>query len=365
MLETILGIETSCDETSLAIVQVEKNNSAVQSVRVLSHVVHSQVEIHQPFGGVVPEVAARDHLAKIQGCAEECFRLAGLQPLHIDAVAVTMGPGLIGALMVGVLYARGFALGLKVPLRAVNHVDAHLAPALYLPNWSKSQLGQECAVPRRQGSALALTVSGGHCHLAYLPEKGPKTILGTSLDDACGEAFDKTAKLLGLPYPGGPEIEKLAQNGDATAFQFPIKLSDVSQPFMFSYSGIKTSVIHAVRKALGNPRGKISGKGLPEQFKANIAASFQAAAIEQLFDRVRNALKSYPDVQRLYIAGGVAANSHFRAQAQKLKVECQFAPLPLCSDNATMIALQGAIAWEDGFKQHPYPRYYGKNKVKQ
>ena len=223
-LKTLLAIESSCDETALSVVQargehapssfalepVQTSWQPLQQVRVLAHLVESQTASHQPFGGVVPEVAARDHLAIIHPLALRALAQSGLQASELDGIVVTLGPGLIGALMVGVLFARGLATALDRPLWGVNHVDAHLAPTFLLPDFLPTKhLGQWFLIPHTPFPALALTVSGGHCHLSRIATPHERVVLGRTADDACGEAFDKVAKLLGCDYPGGPEIERV------------------------------------------------------------------------------------------------------------------------------------------------------------
>lgn len=358
---TLMAIETSCDETAVSIVQSECTSLTQfpDRVRVLAHQVESQTEIHQPFGGVVPEIAARDHLAKIHGIAKNALAESGLPASALDGLAVTMGPGLIGALMVGVLFARGLALALGIPLHAVNHVDAHLAPALLMPSFSpRSDLGRWFETPHLNFPALSLTVSGGHCMLSLVRSHTERQILGRTADDACGEAFDKIAKLLGLPYPGGPEIERLAAIAGGSRFSFPAAINNRDNRHGFSFSGVKTAVLECVRKQTGQTLGKISGAGLSPDLKCEIAWAFQEAAIGQLVDRLQNALTDHKDIVRCaLVAGGVAANTRFRTALQQLGVPVHFAPLALCSDNATMIALQAFLAAADGFAQQPFARY--------
>jgi N6-L-threonylcarbamoyladenine synthase len=356
----VLAIESSCDETSLSVLE-----TAAGGCRVLAHRVESQIESHQPFGGVVPEVAARDHLAKIHTLALATLADAGVPLASCTHIAVTTGPGLIGALMVGVLYARGAALAARKPLVAVNHVEAHLAPCFFFEAFSPaSHLGARMKAPETTFPALTLTVSGGHCILGRAESPTQRVVLGQTADDACGEAFDKVAKLLGLPYPGGPEIERLAREecSNAPAFTFPSRIADRSNRYGFSFSGLKTSVLDAVRKETGYPPGKASGAGLPLATRIALARAFQDAAVGQLIDRVTNALADDPSYKCLLVAGGVAANSAFRERLALLHLPVRCAPLSLCSDNATMIALQAALVIEaglapDGFALQPFPRF--------
>ncbi len=364
MQQTILSIESSCDETAVSIVSAIKDGQGnIISINILSHEVESQTESHAPFGGVVPEVAARDHLAKIYDIANTAISNAKINISEVNSIAVTMGPGLIGALMVGVLFARGLAFSLNIPLISVNHVDAHLAPALLMHKFSpENDLGIWQNVHSVQFPALALTVSGGHCHLSLIKSTNQRSMLGKSLDDACGEAFDKVAKLLGLSYPGGPLIEVLAKQaeneGNNKSFNFPSKPSNKENRYHFTYSGLKTSVMETIRKETGIKKGKITGKDLPQEKKQAIAFAFQQAALLQLFDRVSNAIEDYPHIQTVLIAGGVAQNKKFREIFYSLKKHVIFAPPSLCSDNATMIALQAFLVVNNkGFEEHPFAKY--------
>ncbi len=361
---TLLAVETSCDETSISIVQAEfdsfANTKPPQRIKVLAHIVESQTA-HLAFGGVVPEVAARDHLLKITPLAQQAFLQTGLVPHDIDTVAVTLGPGLIGALMVGSLFAQGLSIALGKSLSGVNHVDAHLAPALLMNHFHPERdCGKWMDVQLPEFPALALTVSGGHCHLSLLNSPVDRVLLGHTADDACGEAFDKVAKLLGLPYPGGPDIEKLAATVDHEnlKFKFASTLADKKNRYGFSYSGLKTQVLENVRRQLGFPQGRIQGAHLSQDVKSQIAAAFQDAAIGQLCDRLQNALQDFPDVKSVLIAGGVAANQIFRKKISETTVlPVRFAPMSLCSDNATMIALQALLPQSELKSPHPFSRY--------
>jgi N6-L-threonylcarbamoyladenine synthase len=362
----ILAIETSCDETAVSIISSKiTNNGILSSINIYAHVVESQNESHAPFGGVVPEVAARDHLSKIYDITQTALTQAKINIKNIDALAVTMGPGLIGALMVGVLFARGLASSLFVPLISVNHVDAHLAPALLIEKFSPSNdLNTWLPVRNIEYPALALTVSGGHCHLSLLQSATERILLGKSLDDACGEAFDKVAKLLGLGYPGGPLIETLAHNAETRetsaqqSFAFPAKPSNKENRYNFTYSGLKTAVMEAIRKETGIKKGKITGQNLPQHTKENLAFAFQNAALHQLYDRVLNAIHDYPDIKTVLVAGGVAQNKKFRQIFSQLKKDVIFSPPSLCSDNATMIGLQALLKDNNlGFTEHPFSKY--------
>jgi len=364
-IKTLLAVETSCDETSVAIVQAAFTEGAWQikspeRVRVLSHIVESQTS-HAVFGGVVPEVAARDHLLKITPLALQAMAEAGISADALDGVAVTLGPGLIGALILGTLFAQGLSLAINKPLVGINHVDAHLAPALLLRSFNTAHdIGQWLPVELPTFPALALTVSGGHCHLSLLHNEKDRTLLGCTADDACGEAFDKVAKLLGLPYPGGPHLEKLALTAatNLSSFKFRTALTDKTNRHGFSYSGLKTQVLDTVRRQLGHPVGKIQGTSLPENIKANIAHAFQEAALGQLIDRLQNAIEDHHGIRSIVVAGGVAANKMFRTKlAEQTNLEVRFAPMSLCSDNATMIALHAFLPGMNMNSPHPFSRY--------
>jgi N6-L-threonylcarbamoyladenine synthase len=361
---TLLAIETSCDETSISILQAEfqtsANSSLPERIKVLTHIVESQTA-HLAFGGVVPEVAARDHLLKITPLAQQAFAQTGLDANAVDAIAVTLGPGLIGALMVGALFAQGLSLAVNKPLIGVNHVDAHLAPALLLKQFNPAtDCGRWMSAEIPEFPALALTVSGGHCHLSLLNSPSERILLGHTADDACGEAFDKVAKLLGLPYPGGPHIENLASTAAQSSLnlKFASTLADRKNRYGFSYSGLKTQVLDTVRRQLGFPQGRVQGSNLPQEIKAEIAAAFQDAAIGQLCDRLANALHDIPNIKSVVVAGGVAANQIFRAKiSETITLPVRFAPLSLCSDNATMIALHALLPQTGLASSHPFSRY--------
>jgi N6-L-threonylcarbamoyladenine synthase len=359
----VLAIETSCDDTAAAMVRGRFSaDGSLESVFICSHVVESQLDSHIPFGGVVPEVAARDHLQKIDEVVQKA--LAG--NAVPDLIAVTMGPGLVGALMVGILYARGFALARGIPLIAINHVDAHLAPALLLENFS---LNTEIPMAPISFPGLALTISGGHCHLSEILDYRSRRVLGRTMDDACGEAFDKVAKLLGFPYPGGPQIEKSAKACSGARKNYPSIIADRDNRLNFSFSGVKTAVLNNVRMLTNHKTGKVSGGELSLEEKSAIAAGFQSAALGQLKNRIENAMQDSCEPYRsLFVAGGVAANGEFRDKLSLLGVPVRFAPIALCSDNATMIALEALLRISgksdaklqdlyNGFLRQPFTRY--------
>lgn len=321
----VLGIETSCDETAAAIV--------TDGGKVLSNVVLSQIESHKPYGGIVPEVAARAHMETTDAVVARAMDDAGLGFEQIDAVAATGGPGLIGGVIVGVMTAKAIALGQNIPFIAVNHLEGHALTA---------RLTGKVEFPY-----LLLLVSGGHCQLLAVKGVGDYARLGTTIDDALGEAFDKSAKVLGLDYPGGPAIEKLAKNGDPARFPLPRPMK--GRPGCdFSFSGLKAAVKRSVDALPPGP--------LKEKDVADMAASFQQAASECINDRSKNAIamfkQSHPGGSHLVVAGGVAANKALRGGLEELASQTQMtliAPPPaLCTDNAAMIAWAGVEKIKNG-----------------
>jgi N6-L-threonylcarbamoyladenine synthase len=312
----ILGIETSCDETAAALVG--------DGGQVLSSVVASQASLHTRYGGVVPEVASRRHLELVSPVIREALDEAGVQVADPRSVAVTQGPGLVGALLVGLAAAKAIAWAHRLPLVPVDHLLGHVASLYLEPNPVEPPF-------------VCLLASGGHTMLLAIRRKGEAELLGATLDDAAGEAFDKGARMLGLGYPGGPAIDRLAQEGDETAFAFPVARVDGLD---FSFSGLKTSLLYAVRDL---------SPGTLEERRADLAASYQAAIVRALTGRLEEAVAAC-GLDRLAVVGGVAANSRLRAALP----EAMFAPLALCTDNAAMIA--SAARYAD---PTPYPRYLG------
>jgi len=317
---TILGLETSCDETAASVVRRADDGT----VTVLSSIIGTQFEQHAPFGGVVPEIAARAHVEAIDAIAAEAMRASGLSFADLDGVAATAGPGLVGGVMVGLAFGKAVALARDVPLVAVNHLEGHAVSA---------RLGADIPYP-----FLLLLVSGGHCQLLEVAGVGACTRLGTTIDDAAGEAFDKIAKSLGLPYPGGPALEKLATTGDPSKFELPRALLG-RKDCDFSFSGLKTAAARQAEKITD------------EQSRADLAAAVQAAIARQLSERTERAMKlyktSHPDQPlRFVVAGGVAANGAVKAALRKNCDDNGFSfdapPLVYCTDNAAMIALAGA-----------------------
>jgi N6-L-threonylcarbamoyladenine synthase len=319
----VLGIETSCDETGIGL---------VRGHTLLADAVASSVDEHARFGGVVPEVASRAHLQAMVPTAHRAFATAGVAPGDIDAVAVTAGPGLSGALLVGVAAAKAYALALGKPLYGVNHLSAHVAVDLL----EHGPLDEPC---------VALLVSGGHSSLLLVPRVGGQDLveLGATVDDAAGEAYDKVARLLGLPFPGGPPIDRLAPDGDAAAIPFPRAMTGPHDaPFAFSFSGLKTAVARWVeaRQRAGEP--------VPV---ADVAASFQEAVVDVLTAKAVRAAKE-SGVGYLLIGGGVAANSRLRALAQErcdaAGLRLRVPPPRLCTDNGAMVAALGAQLVQSG-----------------
>jgi len=317
----IIGIETSCDETAVAVYD--------DSAGLLSHRLHSQVALHQAYGGVVPELASRDHVRRLLPLVGEALEAAGAGRGSIDGIAYTAGPGLIGALLVGACFARTLAYAWDRPAVAVHHLEGHLlAPLLE---------ADPPAFP-----FLALLVSGGHTQLIDVRALGDYRLLGETLDDAAGEAFDKTAKLLGLPYPGGPAIARLAEQGHAGAYLFPRPMLD--RPGLeFSFSGLKTAALVALR-----------GRSPDERMRADVARGFEEAIVETLAEKTRRALRA-SGLTRLVVAGGVGANRRLRARlaavAQDCGVRLYFPRAEFCTDNAAMIALAGCLRLRRGERQ--------------
>ncbi len=332
MTLTILGLESTCDDTAAAVLR-----DGAPGDRILSSVVVGQGALHDAYGGVVPEIAARAHAERIDGVTEEALAKAGIGLAGIDAVAVSAGPGLIGGVLSGVMFAKGLAAGAGLPLIGVNHLAGHaLTP----------RLTDDLAFPY-----LMLLVSGGHCQ--FLVVRGPDdfTRLGGTIDDAPGEAFDKTARILGLPQPGGPSVEQAARAGDPARFALPRPLLD--RPGCdLSFSGLKTAVLRA-RDACVADAG-----GLTEATRADLCAGFQAAVRDVLAEKARRAVALYleeaPAAPALAVAGGVAANSAIRAVLETVSAEAGLAfvapPLALCTDNAAMIAWAGLELFKSGHR---------------
>jgi len=328
----ILGIESSCDETAAAVVEDGKT--------LLSNVVQSQIDIHKEYGGVVPEIAARSHLEAINPVIKRALAEAHCDWGDIDAIAVTYAPGLFGSLLVGTLTARTLAILHDKPLYPVHHVEAHV----YANFIVEDDGGEKAKLPTTQPTfpMLALIVSGGHSQLVLFRDHGDYTLFGQTQDDAIGEAFDKVAKILGLPYPGGPSIAKAALEGDPTKYILPI--AKLQNPFDFSFSGLKTAVLRAVQREVGKdftfPSHKLAELLTPSQ-RNDFAASFQDTAVKTLVKATKKAYEQYVPAS-VVIAGGAAANQELRRQLlEELPVAIEYAPPSLCTDNAAMIATLG------------------------
>jgi N6-L-threonylcarbamoyladenine synthase len=325
----VLGIETSCDETAVALYDGERG--------LIAHRLHSQVKLHAQYGGVVPELASRDHVRMLGPLVEAVFAESGSS--DVDGVAYTAGPGLLGALLVGASFGRSFAYARGIPAVSVHHLEGHLLAPMLEPE-------------PPQFPFLALLVSGGHTLIAQVTALGKYEILGTSLDDAAGEAFDKTAKLLGLPYPGGPELARIAEQGRAGQFTFPRPMLD--RPGLdFSFSGLKTAVVVAVR-----------GKEITPELRCDVAHAFQEAVVETLAVKCERALKQ-TGARTLVVAGGVGANKRLRERLSQMGaargVLVKYPRPEFCTDNAAMIAYAGycrlAAGQSDDLRIHATARW--------
>jgi N6-L-threonylcarbamoyladenine synthase len=322
----VLGIETSCDETAAAVI---RNGN-----EIISSVIASQVDTHKRFGGVVPELASREHLDKIVPIVNEALTRAAVDPKDIDGIAVTVGPGLVGSLLVGVSYAKAMAFALQKPLVGVNHIEGHIYSVAF-------------ENPPVEYPALALVVSGGHTNLFQIPEPGKYKVVARTRDDAAGEAFDKVAKLLGLGYPGGPIIEKLAREGNPKAVRFAIpRMGDGSPDF--SFSGLKTAVSKHVQESGLKP---VANGDDPSPAIKDLAASFQSVVVRSLVGTMERIAEEYRP-KTLIVAGGVACNKALREASQRaatrLKIPVYFPSPHLSTDNAAMIAAAGTVKLQAG-----------------
>lgn len=318
----VLGIETSCDETSASVVTSDR--------KILSNCILSQIKDYEAYGGVIPEIAARNHLHYLPKIVDKALAEANVSLQDLDAIAVTSGPGLIGGLLIGVLFAQGLSLSLKKPLYGINHLEGHaLTP----------RLTDNVPFP-----FLLLLVSGGHCQFLEVKGVGDCALLGTTIDDAIGEAFDKVAKMMGLSYPGGPIIERLAKDGDENAFDLPRPLYHAPN-FDLSFSGLKTAVKNIVTK-----------HEITDKFKADMAASFQKAVGDVLVKKTKNILQNH-SFERMVIAGGVSANQYLKTrlmnECSTFNVDLFTPPLILCTDNAAMIAWAALERMSLGLKPAP------------
>ncbi len=329
----VLGIETSCDETSASVVRDGRH--------ILSNKVSSSLNLHKKYGGVVPEIASRAQLETITQVADVAVREARVELKDIDLISVTNGPGLLGSLLVGISFAKSLSFGLGVPLLGVNHLYSHI--------YASFLNGKVIGLP-----FVSLVVSGGHTSLFYVEDFDKIRLLGATLDDACGEAFDKVAKILGLGYPGGPIIERLARKGDPQQIKF--SCSNTKHPLDFSFSGIKTAVLYYVRSTEYGVRRKISSNSARYAVRrtpyADIAASFQETVIDTLIQKSLLACK-LKRVGRLVVGGGVVANNRLREkfyiEARQKKVEIYFPAQELCLDNAAMVAGLGYKLFKKGY----------------
>lgn len=315
----VLGIESSCDETAAAVVKDKKE--------ILSSVIASQIDVHENFGGVVPEVASRIHVENISGVIDKALKDAGVTMEDIDAVAVTKGPGLIGCLHVGVQAAKALAYAFDKPLVPVHHLAGHIYANEFVTDL--------------EFPVLALVVSGGNSELVYMKDENSFEILGETQDDAIGEAYDKVARVLGLGYPGGPKIDKLAREGQPV---YTLPKPKTEGRYDFSFSGLKSGVLQFVKRM----------ERQNQTFEmADLAASFQETALNEIFDKVKLALDDHPEVKDFIVGGGVSANSRLREKVEELRKEYPevgftVPPMSCCTDNAAMIALAGDIAFHQG-----------------
>ena len=330
----VIGIETSCDETAVAIVE--------NGHRLLSNAVASSMDLHSQYGGVVPEIAARSHIESMIPVLAEALETAHCNWKDIDAIAVTYGAGLGGSLLIGVLTARTLAICQKLPLHKINHVEGHVY-ANFLTETSLP--GYSLPLSQPEFPMLALIVSGGHTQLALFTDHFNYRLLGQTRDDAIGEAFDKVAKILGLPYPGGPSISSKAKDGDPFSFSLP--KSKIDGKYNFSFSGLKTAVLRLAQAQVGKKYdfpSYLLPESLNEVQKANIAASFQRIAIETVVDKTKAAFDEFSP-KSVVIAGGVAANQELRQQlSAKIPIPVSYTDPKLCTDNGAMIATLGCFA---------------------
>ncbi|MFB3057657.1 MAG: tRNA (adenosine(37)-N6)-threonylcarbamoyltransferase complex transferase subunit TsaD [Ignavibacteriaceae bacterium] len=327
----VLGIESSCDETSAAVLSDNK---------ILSNLISSQ-DFHAEYGGVVPELSSRAHLQIVKPLVDKALKESDLKFADINLITATAGPGLIGALLVGLTYAKGLAFSLNKPFIAVNHIEGHIYSGFLMKDKPKFPL-------------LSLVVSGGHTLLLYVKSFTEIQQLGTTVDDAAGEAFDKVSKMLSLGYPGGPKIQNASKIGDENKILFPVAM--LKNPYNFSFSGIKTSVLRYIQKKFS------SANDIPEKEKNDIAASFQKAVVNALIQNTERALHNY-DVNSISLVGGVAANAKLRNEitmlSKKYDKKIIIPSFEFCGDNAAMIALRGKYLFEigrqDSLNAKPYP----------
>lgn len=346
----ILGIETSCDETAAAVVELDDKGN----LKLLSNIVASSIDLHKVYGGVVPEIAARSHIEHINPVIKQSLKEADCQWNDIDGIAVTYGPGLGGSLLIGVLTARTLSIIHGKPLYAVNHVEAHIYAAFI--NKTSEKLSETYSLPSSRPAfpLLGLIVSGGHTQLTLFRGYSEFQTIGRTSDDAVGEAFDKVAKMLALPYPGGPSIERLAQKGNPHKFKLP--KARMSNKYDFSYSGLKTAVLRTAQKEIGkdyNFPSHLLAEHLSDQQKADLAASFCHTAIETLADKT---LSAYEELRpkSVVVAGGVSASPELRIQMEsRMPIEVHIPDIKLCTDNGAMIAALGCYKAKTGQEVNP------------
>lgn len=330
----ILGIESSCDETAAAVV--------IDGKTIASSVIASQIDLHAQYGGVFPEVASRAHVEAISAVVDEAMREAGIPYATLDGIAVTQGPGLVGSLLVGINYAKGLAMSLNKPLMGINHLEGHVY-SLWL-----AQPFREVEFP-----VVVLIVSGGHTELLLMRGHGQYERLGGTLDDAAGEAFDKVGRMLNLPFPGGPHIEKAGQHGNASAYPFPRAKRDDS--YDFSFSGLKTAVMREVMVKPSGDKGEKKSQLRADISVNDVAASFQEALVETLVMKTARAAKTYSATE-IFLSGGVSANQRLRALMKKeTDLPVRYPPLSLCTDNAAMIATVAHFRYGDMLKKGMLP----------
>jgi N6-L-threonylcarbamoyladenine synthase len=335
----VLGIESSCDETGVALVECEEGTGSMQVPALLAHALYSQIEMHRAFGGVVPELASRDHIRRVLPLAQEVLAAADRPLADVDVVAYTRGPGLAGALLVGAGVACALGAALGKPVLGVHHLEGHL-------------LSPFLSADPPQFPFVALLVSGGHTQLMRVDGVGRYALLGESIDDAAGEAFDKSAKLMGLAYPGGPLLARMAEEGNPTAYALPRPLLH-SGNLDFSFAGLKTAVLVQAQKMV--VAGEVSDfAGLPRSRQCDLAASTQAAIVDVLVKKSVAALKQ-TGLARLVVAGGVGANRHLRLQLNaacaRRGIRVHYPEVHLCTDNGAMIALAAAMRLQSGVQQ--------------
>jgi len=326
----VLGIESTCDETAAAVVR--------DGHEILSNVIASQTDLHQKYGGVFPELACRRHVDVMIDVIDQALKEAGIKPEEIDLVAAARGPGLIGAIMIGLNAAKALALGWKKPFLGIHHVEAHLYASMI---GRKEQL---------RFPGIGVVLSGGHTLLLHIEDVGSYQLIGTTLDDAIGEAFDKVGSLLGLNYPAGPLIEKLAKEGDPNRYTLP--LPKLKNPYHFSYSGLKTHVLYLVK---GQSAKKSSPVLISEEEKKHVAASFQEIAFRQICKRTKEAIEKF-DCKALYFGGGVTCNQRLREmfESQNLSIDLFWPEKELCLDNAAMIAALSVVKFQKNPTSDPF-----------